>query len=40
MEAIEVITANPDFHTPDLGGAATSEQVTNAIIDVIRARNE
>jgi len=40
MEAIEVITANPDFHTPDLGGTATSEQVTNAIIDVIRARNE
>ena len=40
MEAIEVITANTDFHTPDLGGSATSEQVTNAIIDVIRARND
>ena len=39
MEAIEVITANPDFHTPDLGGTATTDQVTAAIIDVIRARN-
>ena len=40
MKAIEVITANPDFHTPDLGGIATTDQVTAAIIDVIRARND
>jgi tartrate dehydrogenase/decarboxylase/D-malate dehydrogenase len=40
MKAIEVITANPDFHTPDLGGTATTDQVTAAIIDVIRARND
>lgn len=39
MKAIEVIMANPDFHTPDLGGTATTDQVTAAIIDVIRARN-
>ena len=40
MKAIEAITANIDFHTPDLGGAATTDQVTAAIIDVIRARND
>ena len=40
MKAIEVITANPDLHTPDLGGIATTDQVTAAIIDVIRARND
>jgi tartrate dehydrogenase/decarboxylase / D-malate dehydrogenase len=39
MKAIEVITANPDLHTPDLGGTATTDQVTAAIIDVIRVRN-
>ena len=40
MEAIEAITVNPNFHTPDLGGAATTDQVTAAIIDMIRARND
>ena len=40
MKAIEVITANPDFHTPDLGGTSTTDQVTAAIIDVLRARND
>ncbi len=40
MKAIEVIAANPDSHTPDLGGTATTDQVTAAIIDVIRARND
>ena len=40
MKAIEVVTANTDFHTPDLGGTATTDQVTAAIIDVIRARND
>ena len=39
MEAIETVTANPNFHTPDLGGVATTDQVTDAIIDVIRTRN-
>ena len=40
MEAIEAITVNPNFHTPDLGGAATTDQVTAAIIDMVRARND
>jgi tartrate dehydrogenase/decarboxylase / D-malate dehydrogenase len=31
MEAIEHITSNPALHTPDLGGSATTAQVTEAI---------
>jgi tartrate dehydrogenase/decarboxylase / D-malate dehydrogenase len=31
MNAIEAITANPQLHTKDLGGAARTEEVTNAI---------
>ena len=40
MAAIETVTANPDLHTPDLGGNATTDQVTEAVIEVIRARND
>ena len=40
MKAIEVVMANHDFPTPDLGGTATTDQVTAAIIDVIRVRND
>ena len=36
MLAIETVTANPDLHTPDLGGKATTDQVTDAVIEVIR----
>ena len=32
MRAIEAVTANPDYHTPDLGGQATTDQVTDAVI--------
>jgi tartrate dehydrogenase/decarboxylase / D-malate dehydrogenase len=39
MEAIEKVTADPRFHTPDLGGSATTEQVTAAVIDAIRSAN-
>jgi tartrate dehydrogenase/decarboxylase/D-malate dehydrogenase len=39
MEAIARVTADPALHTPDLGGKATTEQVTDAVIDVIRGRN-
>ena len=28
MRAIERVTADPALHTPDLGGKATTEQVT------------
>lgn len=31
MQAIESVTANPALHTGDLGGRATTEQVTNAV---------
>ena len=40
MDAIETITVNKELHTPDLGGTATTDQVTDAIIDVIRTRND
>ncbi len=40
MAAIEAVTANPDLHTPDLGGNATTDEVTEAVIEVIRARND
>jgi tartrate dehydrogenase/decarboxylase/D-malate dehydrogenase len=31
MAAIERVTANPALHTRDLGGTATTEQVTDAV---------
>ena len=31
MQAIESVTANPALHTRDLGGQATTEQVTAAV---------
>ena len=40
MGAIERVTANPDFHTPDLGGNATTEKTTAAVLDVIRGAND
>ncbi len=39
MKAIEQVTANARFHTPDLGGEATTKQVTDAVIDAIRGAN-
>jgi tartrate dehydrogenase/decarboxylase/D-malate dehydrogenase len=32
MRAIEAVTADPKLHTRDLGGSATTEQVTQAVI--------
>jgi isocitrate/isopropylmalate dehydrogenase len=32
-DAIERVTANSDFHTPDLGGQATTVMVTGAVIE-------
>lgn len=40
MRAIERVTADPAFHTPDLGGAATTDAVTAAVIDAIRGAND
>jgi tartrate dehydrogenase/decarboxylase/D-malate dehydrogenase len=39
MEAIERVTADPRYHTPDLGGDATTETVTAAVVDAIRGAN-
>ena len=40
MQAIEAVTANQDLHTPDLGGDATTEKVTAALIAHIQGRND
>ena len=39
MSAIEKVTADPNLHTPDLGGTAKTIDVTAAVIDVIRGAN-
>jgi tartrate dehydrogenase/decarboxylase / D-malate dehydrogenase len=39
MRAIERSTADPALHTPDLGGRATTRQVTDAVIAALRADN-
>lgn len=40
MRAVERVTADPALHTPDLGGEATTRQVTDAVIAAILADNE
>jgi tartrate dehydrogenase/decarboxylase / D-malate dehydrogenase len=40
MSAIERVTADPRFHTPDLGGSARTADVTAAVIDAIQGANE
>jgi tartrate dehydrogenase/decarboxylase/D-malate dehydrogenase len=40
MRAIESVTANQDLHTPDLGGDATTEKVTDALIAHIHGSND
>ena len=39
MTAVEQVTADPSLHTPDLGGTATTEQVTEAVVAAIEGRN-
>jgi tartrate dehydrogenase/decarboxylase/D-malate dehydrogenase len=39
MAAIERVSATPALHTPDLGGKATTAQVTEAICDALRSAN-
>ncbi len=36
MQAIEAVTADPSLHTGDLGGKATTEQVTRAVCERLR----
>lgn len=40
MDAIESVTANPSLHTPDLGGQATTNAVTEGLIATIRGVQE
>jgi tartrate dehydrogenase/decarboxylase/D-malate dehydrogenase len=39
MRAVERVTADPKLHTPDLGGAATTRQVTEAVCEALRIDN-
>ncbi len=38
--AIEQVTADPSLHTPDLGGNATTRMVTDAILNIVRGKND
>ncbi len=40
MAAIETVTADPRTHTPDLGGQARTQDVTEAVTAAIRGRND
>jgi tartrate dehydrogenase/decarboxylase/D-malate dehydrogenase len=40
MQAIERVTADPRFHTPDLGGKARTADVTAAVIAAIHGANQ
>jgi tartrate dehydrogenase/decarboxylase/D-malate dehydrogenase len=35
MQAVEAVTANPALHTGDLGGTASTAQVTQAVCERI-----
>src|SRR6476659_4446167 len=39
MKAIERVTADKRFHTPDLGGKARTTEVTTALIEAIQGAN-
>jgi tartrate dehydrogenase/decarboxylase/D-malate dehydrogenase len=38
MRAIEQVTATPALHTRDLGGTATTAEVTRAVCDLLADR--
>jgi tartrate dehydrogenase/decarboxylase / D-malate dehydrogenase len=40
MQAIERVTADPRFHTPDLGGKARTADVTAAVVEAIHGANQ
>jgi tartrate dehydrogenase/decarboxylase/D-malate dehydrogenase len=40
MRAVERVTADPALHTPDLGGRATTRQVTDAVCEALRRSND
>ena len=37
MKAVERATANKSLHTPNLGGKATTKQVTDAVCETLRS---
>ncbi len=39
MRAVEQVTADRKFHTPDLGGSATTRQVTDAVCQALKSTN-
>jgi tartrate dehydrogenase/decarboxylase / D-malate dehydrogenase len=39
MAAIERAASDPALHTPDLGGRATTREVTEAVVGFIRGQN-
>jgi tartrate dehydrogenase/decarboxylase/D-malate dehydrogenase len=40
MRAVERVTADPALHTPDLGGKATTQQVTDAVCEALCQGND
>ncbi len=40
MKAVEHVTADPSLHTPDLGGKATTKQVTDAVCKALWQAND
>jgi tartrate dehydrogenase/decarboxylase/D-malate dehydrogenase len=40
MQAIEQVTANPALHTRDLGGKATTAEVTQAVCELLAANTQ
>jgi tartrate dehydrogenase/decarboxylase/D-malate dehydrogenase len=40
MRAIERVTADRSLHTPDLGGKATTADVTRAVCEALTRDNE
>jgi tartrate dehydrogenase/decarboxylase/D-malate dehydrogenase len=40
MTAIEQVTANKALHTRDLGGTATTADVTNAVCELLKAAGQ
>jgi tartrate dehydrogenase/decarboxylase/D-malate dehydrogenase len=40
MRAVESVTANPALHTGDLGGKATTAQVTKAVCDLLTTTSQ
>jgi tartrate dehydrogenase/decarboxylase/D-malate dehydrogenase len=40
LKAVERATANKSLHTPDLGGKATTKQVTEAVCETLRSAND